>query len=428
VIERAPTNDLPPVNRRGGWRPSLSICCISDAPLDRIAAAIAPLRPFADEVVIAVDARINPHLAAAHCAFADRVVRLPFAPPVERALAWLHSECSGDWILRIDSDEIVSASLAERVIELTLARDVMQYWIPRRWLFPDRSMYLTEWPWLPDYQLRLVRNEPSLLRFPGTVHSSVECLGPACFLREPIYHLDCVIRSEQDRAAKVRAYNRLRHDQRMPRHGSLPLSEGFYLPEQWPAPRKAAVPQADREMLAPEAGDRFLAKRSPATQESVRLATREEVDRLWSQRQLAADAYHASLRITEPSLNIAVGEVRTLDVDVINRSTDKWGWGDHAVPPIHLSYRVQSEDGQHICDGPRTPMPAPLSPGSSIRVPMLLFAPQSPGNYLFGVDLVHEHVRWFGQTVDVAVRVRVVGRVGAVPTLPDTPVIEADAL
>jgi hypothetical protein len=105
--------------------------------------------------------------------------------------------------------------------------------------------------------------------------------------------------------------------------------------------------------------------------------------------QLAADAYHASLRIAEPTLNIAVGEVRTLDVDVINRSTDQWEWGNDAAPPIHLSYRVH----------------------------------ESPGDYLFGVDLVHEHVRWFGQTVDVAVRVRTVGRVGAVAKLPDTPAI-----
>jgi hypothetical protein len=422
------TNDLIRVNRPGGRRPSLSVCSITDAPLDLIAAAIAPLRPLADEVVIAVDAHVDPSIAAAHCAFADRVVRLPFAPPVERALAWLHSQCSGDWILRIDSDEIPSAALAERLAELMRSRDVMQYWIPRRWLFPNRSMYLTEWPWLPDYQVRLVRNEPSLLRFPGTVHSSVVCLGPARFLREPIYHLDCVLHSREERAAKVRAYRR---DIELPERGRPPLNEAFYLPERRRAPPIAPVPSVDREALVPDAGKRFLARLSPASQESVRFATREEVDRLWSQRQLAADAYHASLEIAERSLRLAVGETRTLDVDVINRGTDEWAWGRDAAPPIHLSYRVQSKDGQHAYEGPRTPMPAPLSPGSSIRVPLLLHAPDSPGDYLFGVDLVHEHVRWFGQTVDVAVQVRSVRRIGAggVANLPDALTdVEADTL
>jgi hypothetical protein len=164
---------------------------MTDAPLDQVAAAIAPLRPFADEIVVAVDARIGLDLPAAHTAFADSVVRVPYVPPVERSLAWLHAQCSCDWTLRIDSDEIASPALAARLPELTRSRDVTHYWIPRRWLFPDRAMYLTEWPWLPDYQLRLVQNEPALLRFPGTVHTSVTCLGPARYLTEPIYHLDC---------------------------------------------------------------------------------------------------------------------------------------------------------------------------------------------------------------------------------------------
>jgi hypothetical protein len=288
---------------------------------------------------------------------------------------------------------------------------VMQYWIPRRWLFPDRTMYLTEWPWLPDYQLRLVRNEPALLRVPGTVHSSVLCLGPAHYLREPIYHLDCVIRSEKERAAKARAYDRLDHDIQVARGGRPPVSEAFYLPERWRDLPRAPVPSGDRDVLAAYAGRRFLAQRSPASLESPRLATREEVDRLWSRRPLGADAYDALLQIAERSLRISTGDVRTLDVDVSNRGTETWDWGGDAAPPIHLSYRAQDMEGQHVCDGPRTPMPAPLSPGSSIRVPLLLQAPNSPGDYLFSVDLVHEHVRWFGRAVDVAVQVRADRRV-----------------
>jgi hypothetical protein len=241
VIKGASTvrDDLVRVNAPGVRRPSLSVCSITDAPLDLIAAAMAPLRTCADEIVIAVDARVDPDLAAAHGAFAERVVRLPFALPVERALAWLHGQCSGDWILRIDSDEIPSAALAERLAELTRTREVMQYWIPRRWLFPDRRMYLAEWPWVPDYQARLVRNEPSLLRFPGKVHSSVVCVGPARYLREPIYHLDCVIRSQKERADKVHDYRRLSRHLQLPRNGGPPLNEALYLPERWPAPRVA---------------------------------------------------------------------------------------------------------------------------------------------------------------------------------------------
>jgi hypothetical protein len=102
---------------------------MTDAPLDQMAGAIAPLRPFADEVVVAVDARVGTDLAAAHTAFADRVVRVPYVPPMERSLAWLHAQCSCDWILRIDSDEIASPAFAVRLPELTGSRDVTHYWI-----------------------------------------------------------------------------------------------------------------------------------------------------------------------------------------------------------------------------------------------------------------------------------------------------------
>jgi hypothetical protein len=47
--------------------------------------------PFAEEIVVAVDSRVDVDLAAAHTAFADQVVRVPYVPPVERSLAWLSS-------------------------------------------------------------------------------------------------------------------------------------------------------------------------------------------------------------------------------------------------------------------------------------------------------------------------------------------------
>jgi hypothetical protein len=174
-------------------------------------------------------------------------VRVPYAPPVERSLAWLHAQCSCDWILRIDSDEIASPALAARLPELTRSRDVTHFWIPRRWLFPDQTTYLAEWPWQPDYQLRLVRNEPALLRFPGTVHTSVTCLGAAQYLTEPIYHLDCLVRSEEERAEKVRLYNRLGSDVNTAGQSSQPISDVFYLPERREAVARAPVPPPDRQ-------------------------------------------------------------------------------------------------------------------------------------------------------------------------------------
>ena len=70
---------------------------------------------------------------------ADRVVRFEFRPPVDRPRAWLAAQCTGDWLLSIDGDEVPSTALVDALPGLTAAPDVQQCWLPRRWLFPDAA-------------------------------------------------------------------------------------------------------------------------------------------------------------------------------------------------------------------------------------------------------------------------------------------------
>ena len=72
-------------------------------------------RGIADEILVAVDDRAGPGVEAALAAVADRVIRYPYAEPVDRPLAWLHAQCSGDWVLTIDDDEIPSQALLDVV-------------------------------------------------------------------------------------------------------------------------------------------------------------------------------------------------------------------------------------------------------------------------------------------------------------------------
>jgi hypothetical protein len=228
---------------------------------------------------------------------------------------------------------------------------------------------------------------------------------PVPNLTEPIYHLDCLLRSEEEREEKARLYNQLGGGVNTAGQSGQRLTDVIYLPERRGAVGRASIPLADREALAADAGQRFLASVSSSQRVSPRVATREEVDRCWSQRPLRRDVYAASLHVSDPEVSISIGEVRTLDVDVTNRGSETWGWGPDALPPIHLSYRLRRSDGQHVDLGPRTPMPAPATPGSTLRVPLLLQAPERAGEYVLVVDLVHEHVRWFGVDADVFLHV-----------------------
>ncbi len=140
---------------------TLSVCCLTDAPGSRIQALLEPLREVADEIVIAADQRTDPVDVEIYEAVADRVLRVEFEI-LESHLAWLHAQCSGDWILRLDGDEQVSPELVAVLPELIAAPEIRQYWLPRRWVDPSGRGWLDELPWSPDYHNRLVRNDSSL--------------------------------------------------------------------------------------------------------------------------------------------------------------------------------------------------------------------------------------------------------------------------
>src|SRR5262249_50732015 len=153
-------------------------------PGDRVAAMLALFREVADEILVALDDRADEATQSALAAVADRVIRYPYAEPVDRPLAWIHAECCGDWVLTIDDDEIPSRGLLAALPTLVEVTDVTHYWLPRRWLYPTADRYLDARPWRPDYQPRLVANDPRVLTFSDETHVPVAVLGPSRYLAE----------------------------------------------------------------------------------------------------------------------------------------------------------------------------------------------------------------------------------------------------
>jgi hypothetical protein len=78
----------------------LSVCCVTRDPGARVAAALLPLRKIADEIVVAVDATLDPEHLGAYESVADVLVRFEFGPPIESSFEWLKNLCSGEWVFR----------------------------------------------------------------------------------------------------------------------------------------------------------------------------------------------------------------------------------------------------------------------------------------------------------------------------------------
>jgi len=276
---------------------SVSVNCMTRGPADRVAAMLGLFRGIADEIVIAVDDRARPEAEAALASVASRLLRYPYEEPVDRPLAWIHAQCTGDWVLTIDDDEVPSQGLLDALQELTSARDVTHYWLPRRWLYPTADRYLTARPWQPDYQPRLVLNDPRVVSFPTETHVPVAAIGPSRYLETPLYHLDTLLNSRQAREAKAERYERLHPGKRA---AGRPMNEAFYVPE-LVDPSTAEVPGEDLLLIA----DVLAAPAPVPAVPRIEEATREEIDRHWAGAPL--EDHDARLTLVEDVPRLLTG-------------------------------------------------------------------------------------------------------------------------
>jgi hypothetical protein len=373
-------------------------------PAHRVASILEPLLPYADEVVIAADARVDEHTLSGYAALADRLFRVEYRA-IERHMAWLFAQCSGDWILRLDGDEIPSSAFVKQLPDLLGRRDVEQFWTAVQWLYPNTSSMLVGSPWSENFVARVLRNDGTL-RFRGLQHMHADPVRPREYLTAPFYHVDLLTNSEQQRREKAIRYEAILPG--MQASGGGRFNESFYLPELRDTLEYRAVPADDRAAI-----DRAMAK-APATGRrdggepvSAPFVSLREMDRLWEQRQVPQGAYRARIEpYDEARIAIAPGAVRSIFLYVTNEGNERWPARLQEMPEIRLGYRWLDRNGAvHSEDEPRSPFPRVVEPGERVLAPLDIVAPSAAGEYLLEADIVHEHVRWFGCACRMSIRV-----------------------
>ena len=382
-------------------QPPLTVWSPCNVAPGRVAAMLEPLRELDPEVLLVVDDRVPHEWDDGYRRVADRVVRVPFPGLYSPMYAWVRTLCRGAWILQLDADEIPAAALAAEVAAAIADPRITNAWLTRHWLYGAADRFLEQWPWHPDYVLRLFRNDPALLRFPGVVHRPLEAIGPRRFLFAPLYHANLLLSTYEQREERSRQY-----EEEWPGvvSGGLPLNEAFYLPERRARLRSAPVAAQDRAVI-----EAFLAagETTPGRRRGgVERVAGEQVTRGWEHRQLTPDAYRARITAARTDLTIVASSWRHFDLDVVNEGSETWPGGLEAHPLVRLAYRwLRPDNGVVVEQGVRTPLPAPLHPGESARVPLLVNAPVLGGPHRLEIDLVHEGVRWFGSRLALEIEV-----------------------
>jgi hypothetical protein len=370
--------------------PGISLCVMTAGPPGRVRALLEACRDGVDEIVLVGDASGDLATLDACADLADARFSVDCSSVVV-ALGWMLLQCRGDWILRLDDDEVPSPGLLGELPELAADRFPTNAAIRRRWLHPDRDSYLVTPPWRPDFQVRFVRNVPGIWSFPGVVHSGLEVLGERRLAAAPIYHADLLLSDLESRRSK-----RERFASRRPGvvADGFPVND-MYVPEGH-AVDTAPVPEPDRALI-----ERVLNGAEPpgglrAIGPPPRHAGRDELERPTAARSVLPGAYRAAVRLEPDQPALAAGEVRQLEVVAENRGDEWWPRGD--VPPyIRLGARwLANGSGASAGAEVRAVFTETVRPGQATRVMLRVVAPPDPGSYTLEVDLVHEHVRWFG--------------------------------
>jgi hypothetical protein len=381
-------------------RPTLSFAVTSGGSSGRLRALLELVRPHVDEVVLAVDRAGDPSALDACADLADRRLGYELDGPPSKLIGWIRSRCSGDWILHLDDDEVPSAALLEALPGLMAERRPLGYGLLRRWVYPSSDRYLGTAPWGVESLERLIRNVPGAWRFDGRVHTTPYATAEIRHVALAFYHLDLVAQPEAARRAKAVAYETFR-----PGVEYRGLSaNALYLPEAFEDLETAPVPPQDIALV-----DALLSPKAPPERPSPRAGVEQPAPRdiaaFTQSAKLPADDYRATLRLPEPPESLTSDASHPIAVTVRNQGSTAWPWGGDVEPLVRLGYRWRRPDtGEVVADG-RALLTETVRPGHETLLTMTVGAPEEADEYVLEVDLVHEHVRWFGCGVRARVTV-----------------------
>jgi glycosyltransferase involved in cell wall biosynthesis len=177
---------------------------------------------FADEIVVCVDCDTTDETAALARRFTPHVHQLAVPGGIpEAAMPAMASHCSADYLLRLDDDETLGGNWDRAQLEaLVRYNDLTHLILPRRWLVPpgpDGSpRFIASEPWFPDYQVRFFRHDPELIRWPTTIHETIQMKGRGMVLFDRwLEHYDLALNSRAARERKALNYRRIRPEKHL---------------------------------------------------------------------------------------------------------------------------------------------------------------------------------------------------------------------
>lgn len=229
----------------------LSAVVVAQDNANTISTVLEQLGRVADEIVV-VDGGsrdATPALAAAHPKV--RLFHRPCDGDLSTQKNWAIDRARGRWVLVVDTDELLSAALLERLPSLVRRRFPLWYRLPRVWLVEREGRWQSvESPrHTPDWQVRLFRNLPGF-RYDAAARR-VHHVFPRARGRRgrrirdaPLLHFTLALVDEAGQRAKVERYVALEPETRELNRAYIWQGDERLVPYTAPLPEVLRTPAA----------------------------------------------------------------------------------------------------------------------------------------------------------------------------------------
>ena len=188
--------------------PSLSVSIISFNEEDNIAKCLNAIQDIATEIIV-VDSHSTDRTVEIASAYGAQVITEDWKGFTLQKNSALE-KCTGEWILALDCDEVVSPELKVSIVAAINRQDCEGYQLNRRTFFMGRWI---NHAWYPDWNLRLIKRGAASWQG-GDIHESLRTSAQTQRLTGDLYHysfkdlLDCLTRTVRYATIAASAYHR----------------------------------------------------------------------------------------------------------------------------------------------------------------------------------------------------------------------------
>mgnify|MGYP001570557474 CR=1 FL=1 len=173
--------------------------CNEELELEKLLQQIEAITGVNDEVVLQLDTNATPGVKRIANLYldkdCDKCITYPLNKDFSQFKNNLKNQCSREYIVFLDADELLSDTLALNIHQLLKDnRTIEVFWLPRanyvEGITPD---HVTEWKWVvddkqrinyPDYQGRIIKNLPQI-KWYGSVHEQIIGADPMLSVAVP---------------------------------------------------------------------------------------------------------------------------------------------------------------------------------------------------------------------------------------------------